>query len=116
MRALLLAWRTSEDKPMMRITCPWCGERDQTEFQFGGETHITRPGPAEEVSDAEWANYMFYRENPKGIHYERWVHSFGCRQWFNMARDTVTHEIVEVYKMGEQAASRQQNTKGQETE
>jgi heterotetrameric sarcosine oxidase delta subunit len=43
------------------------------------------------------------------MHYERWVHSYGCRQWFNVARDTVTHEITEVYKMGEQPATRGTN-------
>ena len=86
---------------MLRIKCPWCGVRDQTEFQFGGESHICRPENPQDVTDAGWAEYMFYRKNPKGLHYERWVHSYGCRQWFNVARDTVTHNIVEVYKMNE---------------
>ena len=31
---------------------------------------------------------------------ERWRHVAGCRRWFNMARDTVTHEIVEIYPIG----------------
>ena len=86
---------------MLRITCPYCGLRDQVEFQFGGEINITRPENPEHASDPEWANYMFYRDNIKGLHYERWVHNFGCRQWFNVARDTVTHEITEVFPMGE---------------
>ena len=86
---------------MLRITCPYCGLRDQVEFQFGGETHIARPEKPEQASDSEWANYMFYRDNIKGLHYERWVHSFGCRQWFSVARDTVTHEITEVFPIGE---------------
>jgi heterotetrameric sarcosine oxidase delta subunit len=47
-----------------------------------------------------WSNYLFNKENPKGIHYERWMHSYGCRRWFNVARDTVTHEIHAIYKMG----------------
>jgi heterotetrameric sarcosine oxidase delta subunit len=91
---------------MLRIQCPWCGERDQVEYQFGGESHIIRPEIPQDSTDAEWADYLFYRKNLKGLHYERWVHSYGCRQWFNVARDTVTHEIVEVYKMGEQPATR----------
>ena len=90
---------------MLRISCPYCGLRDQVEFQFGGETHITRPENPEQANDSEWANYMFYRDNIKGLHYERWVHSFGCRQWFNVARDTVTHEITAVFLMAEQPAS-----------
>lgn len=86
---------------MLRISCPFCGTRDETEYRFGGESHITRPGP--EVTDAEWSDYLFNRENPKGMHYERWCHVFGCGQWFNVARDTVTHEIHAVYRMGEPA-------------
>ena len=84
---------------MLRIPCPWCGVRDETEFRFGGEAHVERPGL--EVSDAEWADYLFNRENPKGLHYERWCHVCGCSQWFNVVRDTVTHEIYAVYEMGE---------------
>ncbi len=84
---------------MLRISCPWCGTRDESEFRFGGESHVERPGL--EVSDAEWADYLFNRKNPKGLHYERWCHTYGCGQWFNVARDTVTHEIYAVYRMGE---------------
>ncbi len=84
---------------MLRTPCPWCGTRDESEFRFGGESHVERPGL--EVSDAEWADYLFNRENPKGLHYERWCHSYGCSQWFNVVRDTVTHEIHAVYKMGQ---------------
>ncbi len=84
---------------MLRISCPYCGERDEVEFCFGGESHVPRPRP--DVSDAQWSDYLFNRENPKGMHFERWCHSYGCSQWFNVARDTVTHEIHAVYRMGE---------------
>jgi len=86
---------------MLRIKCPYCGLRDQSEFKFGGESHLPRPENPEQVSDAAWAEYLFYRKNPKGIHFERWVHNFGCRQWFQVARHTVTHEILEVYGITE---------------
>jgi heterotetrameric sarcosine oxidase delta subunit len=43
------------------------------------------------------------RRNPKGTHYERWVHAHGCRRWFNVQRNTVTHVIEKVYAMGEPA-------------
>jgi sarcosine oxidase, subunit delta len=85
---------------MLLIACPYCGPRAESEFTCGGESHITRPGPSEKVSDEAWADYLFFRKNPKGVHYERWCHSFGCRQWFNVARDTLTHEIKAVYRMG----------------
>lgn len=86
---------------MLRIQCPWCGLRDQTEFRFGGEGHVVRPADPESASDAEWSDYLFYRRNIKGVHYERWLHSYGCRQWFNVARHTVTHEVLAVYEMGQ---------------
>jgi heterotetrameric sarcosine oxidase delta subunit len=84
---------------MLQIPCPWCGPRDEAEFHCGGESHIARPPEAEQLSDAEWADYLYMRANPKGLHYERWVHSSGCRRWFNVARDTVTHDIHSVYRM-----------------
>ena len=84
---------------MLQIQCPNCGVRDEEEFRFGGQSHITRPLP--EVSDEEWADYLFNRDNPKGLHFERWCHVYGCNQWFNMARDTVTHEVLAVYRMGD---------------
>ncbi|WP_372783541.1 sarcosine oxidase subunit delta [Litorivivens sp.] len=87
---------------MHLISCPWCGERSEDEFTCGGQSHIQRPDP-DTVTDEEWSAYMFNRINPAGIHFERWRHTFGCRQWFNIARHTVTHEIFAIYKMGEPA-------------
>ena len=86
---------------MLLIECPWCGAREEHEFTCGGEAHIARPLEPETLSDAAWADYVFMRTNPKGVHFERWCHSHGCGRWFNAARSTVTHEIFAIYKMGE---------------
>ena len=86
---------------MFLITCPFCGEREQSEFKAGGEAHIERPKQPIELSDDEWAEYLFMRKNIKGIQLERWNHAHGCRKWFNMVRDTSNDEIKSVYKMGE---------------
>ena len=86
---------------MFVIKCPYCGERDQTEFSCHGESHIARPENPNEVSDKEWGEYLFFRSNRKGMHYERWTHDHGCRQWFNVQRHTVTDKIIQTYKMGE---------------
>jgi sarcosine oxidase subunit delta len=86
---------------VLLISCPWCGARAESEFRCGGQSHIARPGPPETVSDAEWSAYLFERLNPKGLHRERWVHAYGCGRWFNVARDTVTHQILETYLMTE---------------
>lgn len=85
---------------MLLIECPWCGAREQTEFSYHGEAHIVRPESPDTLSDAEWAAYLFMRNNPKGVHYERWMHAFGCRRFFNMARHTITGEIYGTYPMG----------------
>ena len=84
---------------MLLIECPWCGPREESEFHCGGEAHIARPERPEVLSDAEWADYLFMRTNPKGRHRERWVHEAGCGRWFNVERNTVTHEITAVYRM-----------------
>jgi heterotetrameric sarcosine oxidase delta subunit len=86
---------------MLLIECPWCGPRAEIEYRYGGEAHIARPGPPEALSDDDWADYVYMRTNPKGLHYERWLHLHGCRRWFNMARDTVSHEVLGVYRTGE---------------
>lgn len=86
---------------MLLIRCPWCGARDEHEFGYGGEAHITRPADPSSLSDEQWADYLFMRNNPKGSFRERWMHTHGCRRWFNVERDTFTHEIIAVYKIGE---------------
>jgi heterotetrameric sarcosine oxidase delta subunit len=86
---------------MLLIACPWCGPRDELEFGYGGQAHVAYPHDPGALSDEAWAQYLFMRDNPKGAFAERWVHRHGCRRWFNAVRDTVTHEIVAVYKPGE---------------
>ena len=86
---------------MLLINCPWCGPRDECEFSYGGEAHIKRPEDPDKLSDAQWADYLFMRTNPKGRFPERWVHTHGCNRWFNAVRDTVTHDISATYGMGE---------------
>ena len=86
---------------MLRSECPHSGPRDEIEFSCGGEAHIPRPKEPDKLSDAEWADYLFMRDNPKGVLAERWCHIIGCRRWFNVERDTVSHEILRVYAMGE---------------
>jgi len=81
---------------MLILTCPCCGvTSEETEFHAGGEAHLTRYGP--ESSDAEFEEYLFMRENPKGVHFERWRHVYGCGKWFHAARCTTTLEIFGTY-------------------
>jgi len=86
---------------VLRIECPWCGPRDETEFTYGGEAHIARPSDPAACSDAQWADYLYLRSNPLGAQREQWLHAAGCRRWFNVRRDTVSYEVTAVYRMGE---------------
>ena len=79
---------------MLLVRCPWCGPRDEIEFRYGGQAGLTYPADPEALSDEEWADYLFMRDNPKGPFRERWFHTAGCRRWFNAVRDTATHRFV----------------------
>lgn len=87
---------------MLLIPCPWCGPRDESEFHYGGQAHVPYPEDPAALSDAEWARYLFFRDNPKGPFAERWSHAAGCRRWFNAVRDTASNEILAVYRSGEE--------------
>jgi len=87
---------------MLLIHCPYCEEmREEEEFSPAGQAHIERPLQPEEISDEQWAHYLFFRKNPRGLHHEMWLHAAGCRKYFNATRNTVTYEIMETYKMGQ---------------
>lgn len=83
-------------RDMLILTCPYCGIRcDETELAPGGEAHLKRFGPGS--SDEEFEAYLFMRANPKGVHFERWRHAYGCGKWFHAARNTVTLEVYGTY-------------------
>jgi sarcosine oxidase subunit delta len=87
---------------MQLISCPWCGAREEAEFHYGGQAQVAYPSDPQALSDVEWSQYVFFRANPKGPFAERWVHSAGCRRWFNAIRDTATHEFLSVCQLGDQ--------------
>jgi sarcosine oxidase subunit delta len=78
---------------MLLISCPYCGERAETEFSYGGEAGISRPLDPDALTDTEWADYLFMRTNPRGDYKELWNHAQGCRRWFEVERNTVTYAI-----------------------
>lgn len=81
---------------MLTLTCPYCGvTADETELAPAGEAHLKRFGPGSDAADFE--SYLFLRDNPKGVHFERWRHAYGCGKYFLAARDTVTLEVFGTY-------------------
>lgn len=81
---------------MLTLKCPYCGvQADETELAAGGEAHLTRETVGSD--DAAFEHYLFQRENPKGVHFERWRHANGCGKWFHAARCTTTLEVFGTY-------------------
>ena len=85
---------------MLLIPCPHCGPRPETEFRHAGEAHLARPSGNSSVSDAEFADFLYMRANPKGVFVERWRHVHGCGRFFNCVRHTVTDKILATYRSG----------------
>ena len=83
---------------MLLIECPYCGERPEPEFVYGGQAHIARPPHPSAVSIEEWTQYLYLRSNTRGVHAERWRHTHGCGRFFNALRDTVSDRILVTYK------------------
>ena len=82
---------------MLLIACPHCGPRAEIEFRHAGEAHLVRP-----IDDsADWAAYLYARDNLRGRAAERWRHIHGCGQFFNAVRDTVSDAIECTYPAGE---------------
>ena len=79
---------------MQLFTCPFCGPRDEREFHFMAEAGKTRPDTRQPMSDAEWATYLYARQNPKGASREVWMH-MTCREIFIMERHTVSMEVMD---------------------
>ncbi len=76
---------------MLRIRCPWCGEREEAEFRYRGDASVKRPA-ADAPVDA-FTDYVYSRANPAGWHTEWWQHVGGCRSVFAIERNTLTHEV-----------------------
>ena len=87
---------------MLNIKCPYCGDRSQKEFAYGGDGTVARPELNQEISDEKWDEFVYLRKSPRGKHVELWHHIAGCRQWIKVQRDTVTHEIYRTAKINEE--------------
>ena len=89
----------------MRIPCPFCGERDSSEFAYLGDAQPVRPDPVAPNAPARFFTAVYLRDNPAGAHEELWYHAYGCRSWVRVIRDTRTHEIAAATLAKETAAS-----------
>ena len=79
---------------MIRINCPFCGERDHSEFTYGSDASIKFPSL--DANHKDWTESIFFRKNIYGKQVETWHHSSGCRMWLEVERCTKTHKIYSV--------------------
>jgi heterotetrameric sarcosine oxidase delta subunit len=90
---------------MLLIDLPLLRKRPEIEFSYGGQAHLARPQRPAALDDQAWADFLYMRSNPKGVHAERWRHLRGCARFFNALRDTTTDHFLATYKSGRRAAA-----------
>ena len=87
---------------MLLIAVPiagWSGRRSNSAM---AARPISRaPADPAALDDAAWAEFLYFRANPKGLHAERWRHIHGCGRFFNCVRDTVSDRILRDLSCGE---------------
>ena len=95
----------------MRIACPFCGERGNEEFVYYGDATVVRPDPNAADAATAFADYLYLRDNVRGVHRELWYHGVGCHGWLVVTRDTLSHEIKGV-EFARDAAQTRAHTEG----
>ena len=76
----------------MRLTCPYCGERDRREFYYQGDA-VALDRPASDAGPEAWEDYLHNRDNPCGETRDMWQHT-PCGTWIKVTRNTATHEVI----------------------
>lgn len=83
---------------MKIMHCPLNGPRNISEFAYGGEVEVM-PDP-NMCSSEEWAEHVFFSDNPVAVVREWWCHS-ATSYWFIAERHTASDEIVRTYPASE---------------
>lgn len=79
---------------MHLIECPFCGTRDEREFDYGGPARAIREDLGAGLDDESWREHVMVPDNVPGPIEETWVHARGCGMWLLVMRNTMTHEIL----------------------
>ncbi len=81
---------------MLLIPCPWCGSRDEREFDYGGQ-HVDYPelNQAGDLPQDAWHKAVHLRDNSRGEIRELWYHRSGCERWISVMRNTLTHQFCD---------------------
>lgn len=81
---------------MLLIPCPYCGLREEDEFDYGGPLRpLPQLGGAADATT--WQRALHAGGNadshPDSPLREIWYHASGCESWIALTRDMFTHEI-----------------------
>ena len=76
------------------MNCPLNGPRNISEFICFSEV-IDMPNP-NDLSDEQWADFMWMSNNTAGVVREWWFHT-ATSYWFIAERNTITDEIIKTY-------------------
>ncbi len=80
---------------MLLINCPHCGERDQSEFSYGGR-YAKYPALDSTASIEKWHRAIHLHHSSQNLIREYWYHECGCEQWIEIDRDVDSHEMTPV--------------------
>ncbi len=87
---------------MLVIECPFCGHRDEKEFDYCGPWRPQRRQVVSQASDEEFLEYLTVPHNAVGEIQEYWWHRRGCGSFLVATRDTRNHRIIAVRNASEQ--------------
>ena len=83
---------------MLLIPCPYCGERDESEFSYGGSSR-NYPTLGEDHSIVDWYQSIYFASSDRNWLHEYWYHNAGCERWIEVKRDLYTHKIEPVSRI-----------------
>jgi heterotetrameric sarcosine oxidase delta subunit len=75
---------------VLLIPCPNCGERDESEFDYGGRAIAL---PALDASISDWHQALHLSSDTEDCIDENWYHAGGCECWIRVNRNLLSHEI-----------------------
>ena len=84
---------------MLLIPCPHCGERDESEFDYGGRA---RALPALNATPQQWHQALHLDSDETDVVKELWFHTAGCERWIEMERNVRSHEFTAVNPRGDE--------------
>jgi len=97
---------------MKIIDCPLNGPCSAEEFICGGEV-VEQPDQAASLGD--WADYVFFENNSRGLAHEWWFH-VPSNYWFIATRNAATDEFIQTASVDDFFAGQASQAEGVQTD